>query len=202
MSMRERPILFSAESICAILRDAKTQTRRVIKFPRRVLPAEIAASTVAYPDGGGNWVFWGGPDFPGLADFTRNSCPFGDGIPCPYGKPGDRLWVRETYGYEVGRATTVYRADVDAGLFAWKSPIFMPRSLARLFLEVVSVRAEQLHAITEEDARAEGVGSVAEYVLLWNKLNAKRGYSWESNPWIWRVEFRSTTVGRADSIEE
>ena len=124
MSMRERPILFSAESICAILRDAKTQTRRVIKFPRRVLPAEIAASTVAYPDGGGNWVFWGGPDFPGLADFTRNSCPFGDGIPCPYGKPGDRLWVRETYGYEVGRATTVYRADVDAGLFAWKSPIF------------------------------------------------------------------------------
>jgi hypothetical protein len=91
-----------------------------------------------------------------------------------------------------------------AGMARWRPSIFLPREAARIFLEVKGVRIERLQDINPEDAEAEGV-KVADYDLgpyaktedyyswafqcLWNGLNAKRGYSWESNPWVWVYEF-------------
>jgi hypothetical protein len=92
------------------------------------------------------------------------------------------------------------------GLFApckWKKKpsIFMPRAAARLFLRVKNVRAERLQDISEEDAIAEGVDGIEpgelffNFIALWNSLNAKRGYGWEANPWVWVYTFeRSVPV--------
>ena len=89
-----------------------------------------------------------------------------------------------------------------------KPSIHMPRWAARLFLTVKSVRAERLQEITEEDVIAEGVkcrcdvgqseydccdlSAIDHFSSLWDTINAKRGYPWESNPWVWRIEFERT----------
>ena len=87
---------------------------------------------------------------------------------CPYGVPGDRLWVRETFGYPEQNCENgiVYRATdpswddastKDIKTIIWKPSIFMPRRASRITLDVTAVRVERLHAITEEDAVREGV---------------------------------------------
>lgn len=185
----ERPILFRAPDIRAILEGRKTQTRRIVKCGFEV-------------DG----------DESGQGFVPRS--------PCPYGLPGDRLWVRETWG-QVSEHI-VYRADADeygrlnyGGLRfkpKWKPSIFMPRDASRITLRVVGVRVEQLQDISEEDAKAEGVtsplsadtlsGGVANYGLpvhftpyryahgfrfLWEQINGAD--SWNTNPWVWVIDF-------------
>lgn len=147
----------------------------------------------------------------GAAD---GNCP-----PCRYGQPGDTLWVREAWAPMCREADPYaeYRADTndvrpgkrdknDAEAPRWKPAIFMPRWASRLTLEVVAVRVERLQEITEEDARAEGVtpfpldpeGDIwtdgkhrTAFEHLWGEINGWTGpKSWQSNPWIWRVEFR------------
>lgn len=90
----------------------------------------------------------------------------------------------------------------------WRPSIFMPRDLSRITLEVTSVRVERLQAITEEDAKAEGVqrrdilgvetyetatsyvsSARAAFEELWDDINGERA-SWASNPWCWCVSFR------------
>jgi hypothetical protein len=85
----------------------------------------------------------------------------------------------------------------------WRSPMYMPRAIARLFLKVTDIRVERLQYITKDQAIAEGIKTfefdvfeghasglpVYLYKLLWNDLNAKRGYPWSSNPWVWVIEF-------------
>jgi hypothetical protein len=95
----------------------------------------------------------------------------------------------------------------------WQSPYFMPREAARIFLRFTNVRVERLQDITEEDAQAEGVGDLfleeigysgnpkydlpmegktlarEQFELLWDSINAKRGYGWDTNPWVWVYEF-------------
>lgn len=92
----------------------------------------------------------------------------------------------------------------------WRPSIYMPRKAARLFLRVTNVRVERLQDITEEDARGEGVKDPYEYqhpdyydqphlrgleinqsafAGLWDSINAKRGFCWEVNPWVWVIEF-------------
>ena len=195
----------------AILDCRKTQTRRVIK-----------------------------PDWSRCLDLDDPADRSQAVAGCPQGKRGDRLWVRETWGCKEadhplvpdGRKprpgdSIVYRAnpgdawqwrgrpgDPGMGDFVWRPSIYMPRWASRIDLEVTAVRVERLQAITEDDARWEGVGHalgddhpevsrlltaadlvqtdrrVAAFAWLWDNLNAKRRYPWASNPWVWVVEFR------------
>ena len=209
--IKERPIIFSGEMVRKILAGEKTQTRRVVK-PQP--------------------YFWQHPNFPDKPEMGRIMHPDGyeigkeDG---PYGKPGERLYVRETCllleaEHIIDGKKIVYRADatptsealrqqfIDAGYpFKWRPSIHMPRWASRITLEITDVRIERLQSITEEDAVAEGFevtgwsptyndpdnadclptftprDNFAEY---WSVLNAKRGFSWDSNPWVFVIEFR------------
>lgn len=156
--MKNRPILFSAPMIRAILDDAKTQTRRIVK-------AKLAAELTDE----------GWPNVPPLAIASVMES-------CPYGQPGERLWVRETWTAPPGSVKydeVLYRADLTdeqmaeervlmglAGSMAavasdrpmpWRPSIHMPRWASRIDLEVTGVRVERLQNITEQDARAEGI---------------------------------------------
>ena len=139
-------------------------------------------------------------------------CPYhiGTGIErkariCPYGKPGDRLWVRETFGVcdfpggsaSFGKRKILYKADGETtyDIGKWKPSIFMPRMYSRITLEITSVRVERLQDISNKDIESEGACGMAcvthrlTFKQLWDSINSKRGYSWESNPWVWVVEF-------------
>lgn len=139
--------------------------------------------------------------------------------PCPYGKPGDRLWVKETFstfGSDGDAGRIVYRASIPYGNFdchfkPWRPSIFMPRSASRITLEITSVRVERLNDISEEDAKAEGaqiqretpggwiicgprIGSYREgYRWIWESINGAG--SWEKNPWVWKISFRRVHAG-------
>lgn len=138
--MKDRPILFNAPMVRAALDGSKTQTRRVVKL--------TDAAHVKEPRGHRRW-------HPGDPDATQA---------CPYGQPGDRLWVRETWlktnpWSAGGHHTYGYRAS-DAIEFpdaVWRPSIHMPRIASRITLEITGVRVERLQDISEADAKAEGV---------------------------------------------
>lgn len=227
---KERPILFNGEMVRAILAGRKTQTRRVVKLTESGRVKEVGSSR--------NWHL----DDPNAV------------LACPYGRVGDRLWVRETFveGYEVddsGYLITMdedeneldprvwYRADDNPGLqgwldeegfmaenIPWKPSIHMPRSACRLVLEVTDVRIERVASISDEDAYREGVEMIKgprepeygvpglaptfkhyqnpefnggrgvgvhhSFQTLWDSINAKRGFGFEANPWVWAVSFK------------
>lgn len=190
--MKGRPILFSGEMVRAILEGRKTQTRRVVKY--------TCAGHVKEPNGNRRWL----PDDPDAV------------LACPYGQPGDRLWVRETWA-KIPTGEYVYRADIPAkdealerqisgrGDAPWKPSIHMPRRASRITLEIVSVRIERLCDITKEDTKAEGVivrepdvlnAWLAEWIDLWDSINAARGFGWEKNPRVWVVEFKQLEGGQ------
>jgi hypothetical protein len=109
-----------------------------------------------------------------------------------------RLWVRETFRrFPDGRA--VYRASLPEGALdchfkPWTPGIHMPRWACRLVLDVVSIRVERLHEITEEDARREGVEDVVAFALKWSELYGNGDYDWNVNPWVWRIQFRRAAL--------
>ena len=201
--MRERPILFSSEMVRAILDGRKTQTRRVIKF--RSLP-EIPVTSM-YEHGG----FEGEPFTQSWsADHAgEKSIVVEQGIKCPYGQPGDRLWVREAFHswHEDGNHA-IYRADGEDqrvgkrhesyGVGRWSPSIHMPRWASRITLEVTGVRVERVQKISAKDLVAEGaitkdpfnVTNRPHFQRLWDWINTKRGFGWEKNPWVWVVEFK------------
>lgn len=187
--MKERPILFSGPMVRAILEGRKTQTRRIWK-PRKNWQDECE-------------------DGYSMPHFVDGDGEFHD-QPCPYGQPGDRLWVRETWRvadggtkyYEYAADRSVLREAVDeACCLKWKPSIHMKRAASRITLEVVAVRVERLQEITPGDAVAEGIGhsdvdaAVVSYSSLWDRING-RG-SWDANPWVWVVEFRKVEGGAA-----
>jgi hypothetical protein len=171
--MKERPIIMAADSAMAILDGRKTMTRRV------VTGNALKMLTIASPD-----------------VVARD---------LPKWKVGDRLWVRETwkpihhaqrhnetyveYEYPWGRKSIKHNLGMDIPT-KWRSPIFMPRWASRIILEITDVKVEQLQNITEEDAIKEGYDRRDAYAWAWNSINAKRGYPWESNPWVWVIEFK------------
>ncbi len=127
---------------------------------------------------------------------------FGQEYGCPYGDVGDRLWVRETWCYYgAGDAHLGYKATDEIcpdAIDKWKPSIYMPRAASRIMLEVTEVRVQRLQDISEEDAIAEGIPKddwfglltvKRDFQELWNAINEKRGYGWDSNPWVWAVSF-------------
>ena len=197
----ERPILFSAPMVRAMLAGAKTQTRRLYKNRK-------------HPDFG--------CDMAGC-ELAREQQHVIDRI-CPYGRPGDRLWVREAWAQPttLDPGPTLYRADYPACVpphfenvppadqVKWKPSIHMRRADSRILLEITAVRVERLNEISEADALAEGViegtgdfagcfsvpstqamsGTTAKecYARLWDDINGAG--SWAANPWVWCVSFR------------
>ena len=147
---QERPILFSGAMVRAILDGSKTQTRRVAK-------------PVKHPDLGDVYA-------PGALVLEREPQHVIDRA-CPYGQPGDRLYVRETWAQPttLDPGPTFYRADYPdsvlgkyenlppAEAITWKPSIHMPRALSRILLEITGVRVERLNDCSEADARAEGI---------------------------------------------
>jgi len=188
-----RPIIFPDPMIRALLDGRKTQTRRVLR------PQPKWEETPTLCDDG----VWRGRY---RHRFDVHVDEFG---PCPYGAPGDLLWVRETWGAwphmmgGVQRDTLAYRATDDAPPnenWRWRSPIHMPRWASRITLRLSDVRVQRVQNITSEDARAEGCGGDVNaehwthdaktmFALQWDAINAKRGYPWESNPWVWVLRF-------------
>ena len=164
----------------AILDGTKTQTRRIVK----PLPSGHALTVTMHPIG--------------HAEFYRNHRCL-DIVRCPYSKPGDNLWVRETWS-DKGDMRPFYRADNGSWLpygGKWKPSIFMPRWASRITLEVESVRVERLQAISEADAIAEGIKPfpsspskipVMQYQDLWESINGPG--SWQANPWVWVITFK------------
>jgi len=144
--VKERPILFSAPMVRALLVGTKTQTRRIVK-PQ---PTSSSLTKREHPTG---VTYWTSSDFSEVWE-------------CPYGRPGDRLWVKETFqnGLPLPDGSNIphYRADrdqaqLDAYSGTWRPSIFMPRWASRITLEIVRVRVERLQEISAEDAIAEGI---------------------------------------------
>ena len=196
--MKERPIIFSGPMVRAILEGRKTQTRRVIK-PQP--PEKYELTGIPCAKIGGTWTW----DFHDGIHFSENWGPEFSAR-CPYGRPGDLLWVRETWSHRASDLRIAYKAgpypwDVKHDLCKWRSSIHMPKKYARLWLRITNVRVERVQEITEEDAKLEGIEAEwrqathpkktyrAGMQFIWDSLNAKRGYPWESNPYVWVVEF-------------
>jgi len=189
-------MLFSGPMVRAILSDAKTQTRRVVSARHESL-YECDGSAL-YRD-------------------VRHGDPVP--VPCPYGSPGDEIWVRETWAHDAPsiddlRASVedviqsdsdisrgpYYRADCahEMSGLRWRPSIHMPRWVCRLRLRVTSVRVEQLHDISEADAMAEGVGPLGvdeddyTHVAKFRALWESiygARFPWASNPLVWVLGF-------------
>ena len=196
--MKERGMIFNAEMVRAILGGRKTQTRRIVK-PQ---PDEDGLAKII----DGPWV-----------DTSERV------YRCPFGAVGDRIWVREAWAEAGGNAPELqlYRANYPEHVpshyenlkpvreIRWTPSIHMPRWASRITLEITNVRVERLNSISEEGARAEGCAgghdSIPNYHYsatphehfrhVWISIYGEE--SWESNPWVWVIEFRRVDGGGA-----
>jgi hypothetical protein len=186
--VKERPILFSAPMVRAVLDGSKTQTRRVVKDKHI-----DAAPPVAF------------------FQYLREHCPYGQLGDRLWVRetfmhsPADYCW-EASVSIPCRQAETAYRADFPdieqhRGV-GWSPSIHMPRGLSRIDLEITGVRVERLQDISEQDAIAEGTAGghgaipgygynatpTEHYRWLWESLNGPG--SWDANPWVWVIEFR------------
>ena len=214
--MKERPILFSAPMVKAILDGRKTVTRRVVK-PQPPANAH-QVETWHHPDTKPRFFTW-----TTAGEISDQWEP----LPCPYGQPGEKLWVRETWmdllGTGIERKTGdhgryAYAADTPPGSYGddqrkayglkWRPSIHMPRAASRITLEVTDVRVERLQDISETDALEEGITyndlpnngldprrARTWYHRLWESINGPG--SWDANPFVWVVEFKRVEGGAA-----
>ncbi len=219
-AIKERPLLFSAPMVRAILEGRKTVTRRPLKLPHGFWETSVTGELVPIP------------------------------VNCPHGKPGDRLYVRETCFINDYREASVpvderasceihYRADGipdfegEEELIRWRPSIHMPRWASRILLEITDVRVERLQDISDDQAKAEGcfftdygqqcfhggtgwkdvgdcpakVGHQQRNGWAWDKTTSHEqclftprfafanlwnstGGDWDANPWVWVVEFK------------
>lgn len=196
--MKERPILFSAPMVRTVLAGTKTQTRRVVKpQPASSMPPGWTWKRLGVE----GWYAVNGPH--------RSEC-IGQ---CPYGAPGDRLWVREAWRAmsehnlrkpsELPQGTPIVHEasrHPDTGFGKLRPGMFMPRAASRLTLEVTGVRVERLQAISERDCEIElgvapfslGDEAYPRFRNLWERINGET--SWITDPWVWVVEFRRVPI--------
>ncbi len=195
-----RPILFSGPMVKAILEDRKTQTRRVVE------PQPIRQHHVAWVHGAWRSGFC----------VLTNYASIVKAIRCPYGVPGDRLWVRESYkphcGQPNARGVPCGRYCADGEWFYGQRgdehpgnyylvrgrtvpSIHMPRWASRITLGITDVRVERLQNISFDDCVSEGIermpGADAEFRRLWDSVNVDHGCGWKWNPWVWAVTFQA-----------
>lgn len=203
--MTERPIIFTPEHVRKVLNGIKTQTRRIVK-PQPIKQHHIA------------WVHDGG--FGSGFQVLTNHAGTVERITCPYGKPGDKLWVQETWqqAFRASKSSTgvIYLADgPDFNSLAeqqhqltrkergWKPSIHMPKKFCRLWLEIVSIRVERVQEISEADAKAEGclipgilwpdiTNRAYRYAAVFHLLwdSIHGAGAWERNDWVWVIEFK------------
>jgi hypothetical protein len=219
LAVKERPILFSTPMVKAMMDYEKDVTRRtrgldeINKTPDEWELVHVGDYKTTRADG---------TKYEGYSVlFQHKQGKYVVDVPCPYGRPGDVLWVRETF-FKNGDEY-IYRADgtcceqfeqcecSEVGKPKWKPSIHMPREACRQRLTAVSFKVERAHDITEEDAIREGVIKDCDYgttgyrnylkpnetvsdisaresfETLWQSINGKE--SWDSNPWVWRIEF-------------
>ena len=254
-AVKERPIIFNGEMVRAVLEGRKTQTRRVVDASekkvltpgQRRIGFEFCSDPELFRK---TYLVKGVPRItvptrhPDDSRWPWEDCG-GSCLYCPYGQPGDRLWVREKFaaydcdcdaaplylksGCKLGCINGIhvdYAATASDGneVGRWSPSIHMPRSASRILLEVTGVRVERVQDISEADAIIEGIkndgmnnsgcpdcggyGVVGQtpatsrdckfscdnprvkFAQLWDSINAKRGFGWESNPWVWVVYFQ------------
>ncbi|MEI6018464.1 hypothetical protein U5T60_22155 [Klebsiella quasipneumoniae subsp. quasipneumoniae] len=232
--MTERGMIFNGEMVRALLSGRKTQTRRIMKvqpkpsksrpgdfwFSSKKLESMVHVSDLA-------------PGNSPIADyhlFIQEHC-------CPFGAVGDRIWVREAFRVHsraTDVATLVYKAsernswteqthrvpvavcNKPATPEKWTPSLHMPRWASRILLEITDVRVERLNAISEEDARAEGIidggclncgepepcgcanpdpDATDAFAYLWQSIYGEE--SWKANPWVWVIEFKRVEGGEA-----
>jgi hypothetical protein len=192
--MKETGILFTPENHRAILNKTKWQTRRVINYQSTGKRPSIK-----------NLPYW--ETTHGKGGVESFLC---DPLPCPYGVPGDRLYVKEGIILHADGQTLAgyYRDGARITNLSEKrlTAMFMAKKYARTWLELTDVKVERLQDISEEDSIAEGItrngdrydshvdgysgwGSAKEaYKELWDSINQKK-HPWSSNPWCWVLEF-------------
>ncbi|MGK4439114.1 hypothetical protein ACSMDG_09120 [Yersinia proxima] len=206
--MNEKPILFNAEMVNAILSGRKTQTRRIMKVQpenthlglRRILESKNSSENGKY--------FWSQSDACGTK-------PRSNTFSCTLGQPGDQLWVRECFSdLEDFDFFNPSVPDVISGYWYWadgnpewgnwtkpKPSIHMPRRASRINLLITGVRVERLQDISDLDCCDEGYDgpavtadnqwpSITWYERLWDSIYGKKeGENWEANPWVWCITF-------------
>lgn len=227
-SVKEHGILYSAPMVLALLDDRKFQTRRIVGPSNGIVDGHARGKR----QWEGAWEPNGNPlliDSPKVY-VDRGPSPMGNGGPYlhvprrddgvvsrvyPIWAVGDRLWCRETWGYEVASADheklAVYRATCKdpagwprhrppyAEMVRWRSGIHMPRWASRITLEITEIRVQRVQDISEADAVAEGVtteimgGARQSYATLWDEINGDRA-PWAGNPWVWAITFRRVTA--------
>jgi len=241
--MKQTPILYSGPMVRAYIDDDKQHTRRVSGLGRiNQNQDRYKFIGVGYPQ-----IKGGRGPFSAFFEFEDHGVTFTESVKCPWGGPGDEMWLRETwrpFGFHEGESIIAqYRADMgtkdifdadeewetrmaeqaaaecekgncpvnEDGEFCpdeehplpvkWRPSIHMPRVVSRLTQTLLEVRVERLQDITEDDCKAEGVDTLVEggivecgrrktvYRELWDHLNAKRGFPWDSNPYVWVLKY-------------
>lgn len=215
--MTDRPIIFSAPMVRALLEGRKTQTRRVLKLAGRA-PDFIGPRGCERDPTCWGWEMQDGYFVTVEGDQNDHAPGWRNGWRDWVGaySPGDRLWVREAFSRDgQGNGECLYRATVDGDTgyyleeiaeIRWRPSIHMPRWASRLTLIVTDVRVQRLNELTDADAIAEGLEWVAptwgvsgvadswngdpreSYRWLWDHINGPD--AWAANPWVVALTFR------------
>lgn len=205
--MKTYPIIFSTPMVQAIIEGRKTMTRRIVNTTMHGWDAQKMQFTIVENHKS--------ETIGCQAYFKDKENHFHLGIKCPYGQPGDVLWVRETWTETQVRDEEgwfyVFKADGDDWAAPWKPSIHMPKAACRIFLEITSVRVERLLSISHKDAICEGVlfekicqfyfnyltskylskTAISSFASLWVSINGRD--SWNSNPFVWVIEFKKVS---------
>lgn len=224
--MTERGMIFNAEMVRAILDGRKTQTRRIMKVQPESNQLGLLLITDSTKHSDIGKYHWAESNATG--NHVRSKL-----FSCPFGAVGDRIWVRETWSSDfanyypndrvwyaadnnrqldievVDGVRGIYSPESDVHVpFRWQPSIHMPHWASRILLEITDVRVERLNAISEEDARAEGIidggclncgepepcgctnpepDATDAFAYLWQSIYGQE--SWNANPWVWVIEF-------------